>query len=290
LSSRTGSISCRPIGSDDVPAIVDLLQLGFPRRSRTYWLEGLQRLARHAPPEGFPQFGYMLDSSDGPVGVHLLISSGADEFSHSVRCNVSSWFVKEPFRVFGGLLIARATRRKSATYMNIGPKLATVPTIQAQGFRLHSSGVFAALPQIGRKRSPSIRLAARPEDWAVASMSPGDRQVLTDHASFGCISLWCESENGAQPLVFRRRRIKPGGIPCAQLIYCRSPEGLEEVWGPVGRFLARRGMALTLVPANRPLRGVTGRYFPQKLPIYFKGEIEPRVGDLSYTEVALFGM
>lgn len=286
-----GGISCRVIETAHLPAITQLLQVGFPARSINYWNIGLQRLARHVPPEGFPQFGYMLAAEGRPVGVHLLISSSSScEFGSYVWCNASSWYVEEAYRSHGSFLVLRATRRQPATYTNIGPRPETLPLVEALGFRMLSQGVFAALPSLAKARAAPTRIAVCRAEWEAAGVPPADMRLLSDHQLFGCLSLWCETRAGAQPLIFRRRRIKPGGIPCAQLIYCHSLEHLEEVAAPVGRFLVARGMPLMLVPADRPLRGLPGRFFAEKLPVYFKGAQKPRIGDLSYTEAAVFGM
>ncbi|HTR15796.1 MAG TPA: hypothetical protein VMI52_02020 [Acetobacteraceae bacterium] len=286
-----GRVSCRLIETSHLPAIIDLLHAGFHRRSRQYWELGLRRLAQHRPPEGFPQFGYMLQSAGRPVGVHLVIASTSpDDPNSAVRCNGSSWYVEEAFRSYGLVLLMRATRQQPAVYTNIDPRPATVPIIESQGFRQFSQGVFAALPLLARTRTAPVRLLARRTDWEAEGIPAADLHLLTDHAAFGCLGLWCKTPTGGQPLIFRRRRIKPGGIPCGQLIYCRSLESLEELAGPAGRFLAARGMPVMLVASGRPLRGVPGRFFPEKLPMYFKGAQPPRVGDLSYTEAALLGL
>ena len=153
---------------------------------------------------------------------------------------------------------------------------------------LDSSGKMQ--PLLAKPGATPTRLVACRADWIAACNSPSYLRLLIDHEAFGCLGLLCETRERIQPLIFRRRRIKLGGIWCAQLIYCRSLEDLEEVAAPVGRFLATRGLPLMLVATNRRLRGVPGRFFPEKLPMYFKGAQEPRVGDLSYTEAAVFGM
>ena len=282
-------VSCRQIAAADLPAVADLLHAGFPKRPHSYWVAGLHRLTVRTQPDGYPKYGYLLQSGGEVVGVLLLIFSARDEGSGPVlRGNVSSWHVRPAFRAYAPLLVLRAIRHPAATYLNVSPAPDTLPIIAAQGFRPFSRGMFAALPLLAR--TGAARLRARPAQWQAAAIPQADLRLLADHAAFGCLGLWCESGQGGQPLIFRRRRIKPGGIPCAQLIYCRSLEDLEAVAGPVGRFLALRGMPLMLVACDRTLRGVPGRLFPDRLPMYFKGAQAPRQGDLSYTEAALFGM
>jgi hypothetical protein len=285
-----GKVSCRQIEMAHLPEIVNLLAMGFPRRSRVYWENGLHRLAQYRPPEGFPQFGYMLRVGERPIGVHLLISSPLpDGDAPLVRCNGSSWYVEESFRSYGLLLLIRATRQQPAMYTNISPRPETLPIIEAQGFRKYSQGMFVALPVLTHSHTPVRHFLTKRSQWEAAGVRAQDIRLLSDHADFGCLPLWWETTADCQVMIFRRRLIK-SCLPCAQLIYCRSLEALEENMGAVGRYLAARGMPLVLVPSDRPLRGVPGRFFPDKMPMYAKGPRAPRIGDLSYTEAALLGL
>ena len=90
-------IRCREIASADLDAVADLLTQGFARRSRDYWINGLQRMSAREVPQGFPRYGYMLDQDGMPVGVLLLIYSSRDDGGRiSIRCNLSSWYVDLP--------------------------------------------------------------------------------------------------------------------------------------------------------------------------------------------------
>jgi hypothetical protein len=285
-----GKVVCRAIEAADLPAIIDMLQDGFPRRRRSYWEVGLQRLARYNPPPGFPQFGDLLEVGGRPVGVHLLISSVCtNDPLTPVRCNGSSWYVDGRFRSYGTFLVMRGTRRQPAVYTDIGPREHTLPIIAAQGFQLYSHGVFACIPALAHTRTEPARACTHLATWRTAGIPVAEQRLLADHEAFGCICLWCETPSGGQPVIVRRRIVHPG-IPCAQLIYCRSISNFVEVARPVGRFLAARGMPLLLIAANEALRGVPGRLFPNRLPMYFKGAKPPTPSDLSYTEVALLGM
>lgn len=280
-ASAPPKVVCRHIVDGDLPALATLLTLGFPDRDAAYWLAGFARLARHVPPDGYPRFGHMLEAEGRPVGVHLLICSAQPG---GVRCNVSSWFVHEAFRSFGAMLLLRATRQLPGAYVNLHPKLETVRIIEALGWRKISQGAFAAAPLLAVPRG-RVRLRR----WDQAELPAAERRRLEDHAGFGCIGLWCDTSDGGQPIILRRRRLR-SGLPCAQMIHYRSLETVEQAAAALGRFLGARGMPLMLVPAHRPLRGVPGRFFPEKLPIYCKGEPAPQPGDLAYTEAAIFGM
>jgi hypothetical protein len=45
-----------------------------------------------------------------------------------------------------------------------------------------------------------------------------------------------------------------------------------------------------LIDSNGPISGLVGKYLKDYMPKYFKGRVSPRLGDLAYTEVAMFGV
>jgi hypothetical protein len=73
-----------------------------------------------------------------------------------------------------------------------------------------------------------------------------------------------------------------------ELIYYRDIEDLVRFAGPLGRFLVARGKLVIAIDANGPIAGLPGRYFEGKWPRFFKGPAPPRLGDISYTQAAMF--
>jgi hypothetical protein len=279
----------RQIVDSDVNDVVDLLTRGFaPRRTRAFWQEAMARLAAHETP-GAPRYGYMLDDGSKAVGVVLLVSSLVPTGDGAqVRSNVSSWYVDPAFRSYASVLISQAIRRKEVTYVNLTPVAHTRPILLAQGYTCYATGVFVAtLPLHLLARAPGTRIV--PADVTPrASFTSYERQVLLDHAGYGCTALWCETEERAYPFVFRLRSLK--GIPCAQLVYCRDVEDCVRFIGPLARYLTLRGRPLLIMDANGPIPGLIGKYFDQTMPRYFRGPQRPRLGDLAYTEIAMFGV
>jgi hypothetical protein len=93
--------------------------------------------------------------------------------------------------------------------------------------------------------------------------------------------------NRAYPFIFRRRLLK-GAVPCAQMIYCQSVNDFARFAGPIGRFLAMRGLLFVIIDANGHIPGLVGTFRKGIMPKYFKGRDQPRLGDLAYSEAALF--
>lgn len=282
-------VSCRRIRPSDLGAIADLLCEGFPTRTRSYWLDGLRYITALASPGEVPHFGYVLSTGKELVGVLLLIFS-RDANRQSTRCNVSSWYVRPAYRTYASHLVAIATRSAAATCINISPAEHTLPIIEAQGFVKAIQGCFVGLPALSLRGGSAV-VSAHPDQWSKSTrMSAADECLLREHAMSGCITLWLETADGGHPFIFRKRILRLGRLPCAMLLYCRSLEDLERFAGPIGRALIRLGLPLMFAGTDRPLRGIPGKHFPGKMPIYYRGSVKPRGGDLSYTEASVFGI
>jgi hypothetical protein len=289
---RPAGVRSRPIAPADLSAVARLLKKGFGiRRSHAFWQRVFDGLGRHTPPDGLPKYGYMLENSGQPVGAILLIFStpGTEGDPAAVRCNISSWYVEPEFRGYASFLAAQALRHKKASYLNISPAPNTKPIVEAQGYTKYASGLFIAAPALQWR--PSHTAAAIVPSGRVpdAPHEAFEHKLLTDHAGYGCISFWGLTAERAYPFVFRRR-IAKGVLPCAQLIYCRDISDIAKFAGPIGRYLVRHGCPLVVIDANGRVPGLIGAYVDGLMPKYFKGPRRPRLGDLAYTEAALFGM
>jgi hypothetical protein len=187
------------------------------------------------------------------------------------------------------MLVSQALRHKNVTYLNVSSAPHTRPIIEAQGFLRYCDGIFIAVPMLnGLLGGPKVEVFEAPRT-PEAGFDPGDQEILLQHAALGCISLWCATSERAYPFVFRPRVVR-GGIPCAQLIYCRDVADLVRVAGPIGRLLARHGRPFVIIDANAPIPGLLGWYSRGNMPKYFKGPQRPRLGDLAYTEHAVLGV
>jgi hypothetical protein len=288
--SGVAKIRPREIGEADIPGVADLLARGFPSRPRQFWSQVFARLREHPTPAGLPKYGYLLDRGGTTVGAILLIFSTMPTGSGcAVRCNLSSWFVEPAFRSYASLFVSKALSHRDVTYLNITPAPHTVPIVEAQGYSRYNKGVFVAAPALQIRSEGAYVTLAGSGERAGAHCEPFEQDLLAEHAKYGCMSLWCATADHAYPFVFRRHALK-GFISCAQLVYCREVGDLVRFARPIGRFLAARGRPLILVDSNGPIPGLIGKYFDARMPKYFKGPDRPRLGDLAYTEAAMFGV
>jgi hypothetical protein len=285
-SPSSPALRVREIVTDDLPAIAALLTRGFPFRSNEYWLRGLERHARRARPAGYPTFGYCLDRGGMPVGVILLLFSEVRAGGETiVRCNVSSWYVEPEFRTYGSPLVRAATRDKNVTYFNITPAPHTWATVEAQGFSVYCRGqIYGALALSRPVRGAGAELFSEQKCDGLAAH---EADLLREHASFGCLSVVVRDGTTCHPFVFQKHLVKDI-VPVYRLIYCRDVAELQKFAGNIGRFLARRGGLLVRCDANGPMPGIVGWYSEKRGRKYAKGPRPPHLGDLAFTEAALF--
>lgn len=282
------NVRSRLISESDIPDVVNFLVRGYGRMpSRQFWQNMLDGLTRRTVPPGFPRYGYVLESDGSLVGVIILIFSTVWEngIPH-VRCNGSGIYVDPAFRMYAQLLIGRASRDKSVTVLNLTAAPHTHKMVEATGFSRYIDGVFVALPLLSRSARESVRVISASEEPG----SPFDiheRETLVEHADHGCISLWCITRQRAYPFVFRPKTVRHLSIQ--QLVYCRDIDSFVWFARPIGKYLAQKRQFLVMVDANGPVPGLVGKYFGNR-PRFFFGPNRPRLGDLAYTEISLFGV
>jgi len=290
LGAFPPGVCCRPIREDDLEGVIDCLSRGFPRRKHDYWTKALARLSQRPAVADFPRYGFALEDSGRIVGVMLTLYTlrhGPD--GDSIRCNLSSWSVDAEYRPFAAKLGAIVVRPKDVTFINISPAPGTLKINKAFGFRLFSDGQFAFLPALNRSHPSSQVLEIRPDLPELALLPEDERYVLLEHRALGCLSLICMHEGRPVPFIFVQRRILRGLVPCCQVVYCRSLADLSRCAGALGRFLLRRGSLFCLVDAVGSVPGLFGHYFPGRGAKYFRGPQRPALGDLTFTEIVVFG-
>jgi len=285
-------VRCREIAASDIDAIADLLTRGFVTRPREYWMQGLRRQAAREVPHGYPRFGYMLDHEGAPVGVLLLLYGARGDGSEAaIHCNLSSWYVESAFRNYAPMLTSIAQRLKEVTYFNISPAHWTWPIIEAQGFRAYCRGLFFSLPALSPVPAGTTVEIVSPATTTIEGLGTGEVELLKRHAVYGALSLVCRTATRASPFVLIPMRIRRGWIapPAMQLIYCRDLAEYVACAGTIGRLLLRRCKISVIVDANGAIEGLRGIYTEKRGRKYFKGPNRPRLGDLSDTELVLYG-
>ena len=282
-----GAIIVCEIAEADLGELAAFLARGFGYPT-TFYQSLFDKLRRRATPDTYPKFGYALKRGGRIFGAILLIftqfGQGADSF---VRCHVTSWFVEPEFRPLASVFFARGLKRKDVTYINVSAREWTRPIVERQGFSCYSAGQFTMSTLVNALmvgNGAGVRVVAggaAPQE----NRSDFERKLMSDHAGYGCICVWCVTGDAAYPFVFHPEPVKRI-VPCAQLVYCSDIDSFFRFAGPLGRYLLARGKLLVRVDANGPPAGLPGRYSAGLNPRWFKGA-RPRQGDLAYTQLAM---
>jgi hypothetical protein len=287
-TSRGRSLLLREIEGSDFEEVSKLLgqQIGYPTG---YFMELLQRMTKLPTVAGYPRYGRVLVSDGKIVGAIILIfSRRIREAVAVVRCHVTGWAVEPEFNPLAALFFARDLAHKDVTYLNLSAQWSThtVPIIEAQGFARYSDGEFFSIPalEFSAPNHNKVTIISG-ESLPNRPFEASDRELLLDHSSYGCITLWCLTPERAYPFVFRPRLFKRI-VPGAQLIYCSDISDFVRFAGPIGRYLARRGNYVVRIDANGPIPGLIGVYQHGVDCRYYKGP-KPRLGDLTYTHLAM---
>jgi hypothetical protein len=316
-ADRSAVVRCRQIEQADVDSIVTLLASAFgdpnpplwrrlsdaaqklfnrsedrtvqsSQRAREFWQGALRRMGSLPIPSGYPTYGYILTADCLPVGILLLIVSRTVlKGEPGVRCNLSSWYVDPRYRAYAPLLVSRALSNGQMTYYNVTPSPNTWAILDAQGFRRFCAGTYICVPLLSRSRPGEVVRAT-------AGRVPGDGltafevELLHDHAAWGCLSFVGHGEEGRYPFVFSVLRWR-GCIKYAYLIYSSSLDDFARFAAPLGQALARHGVFLVALGSDGPVKGLVGVYVPNR-PKFFKGPHRLRLGDLAYSERAIFGL
>jgi hypothetical protein len=278
--SSPSQVRCRQIRPSDLDAVADLLTRGFEVKPRKYWTSALDRLAARGVPEGCPQFGYLLEAEGEVVGVQLLIFA---DTGGGLRCNVSSWYVEPAHRGHAALLAGMASKLRHVTYINTSAATHTWPILDALGYRRYCQGQFASVPALKFGGKGTVRPVSE------ADRDLPDYALMAAHAEAGCLALICETAAGAEPFVFLLRRISGLPFAAAQLIFAQDTDRFTACAGALGRFLLTRGAPLVILDAPAPIPGLAGIWFKHRGPRYFKGPERPRLNDLAFTEMVVFG-
>ena len=294
--SEPKSVRCREIRSQDLDAVIALLKRGFPERLEPYWRRGLARQAARALPAGYPIYGYLLEVGGRPVGVLLTFYTATDfRAETTIRCNLSSWYVEPAYRSYATLLDRMPFRDPKVTLFNVTPAPHTRAMHEARGFVRYGLGQILAFPALCRARD-EIRLRIVADLDGLDDLDPGERALVRDHLSYGCLCLvWSDGGRG-HPLIFQHCQINLGKLllgaklPCLHLVYCASLDDLPRISAALGRILLFRfGVPWILLDAEGPIMGLVGRFFPGRAPRYARGPHPVGLGDLAYSEYVLFG-
>ncbi len=270
---QANRLHCRLIAENDLEGVADLLTRGFPNTRREHWTAGFARWRAVPAIEEMPRYGYLLDTGFGPVGAILMISSRRGK--HIVS-NLCGWYVDPQWKSHAGLLMSLATKLRHVTYVDTSPAPGLWRMLQTQGFSPYNFGRTAvfAFPGLG----------------AVSDHIPDDlpeAQLLRDHRAMGLLSLTVKKDGIVSPFVFRPHHLERPKVPMMDVMFCRNARDLTRCAGALARHFLPKGSVGFLIDGD--MESLLSHYAEGREPRYFKGPYRPVLGDLAYTEKAIFG-
>ncbi len=274
----------REITPDDLPALVALLTEGFPRKTPAYWQNALDILATRPKVGDLPQFGLTVEHDGVLHGVMLLI---AQDTERGPMCNLSSWYMRPDMRKYAALLFQRSLRWKGVSYTDCSPADHVLPIVEKFGFTPYTGGTVLLDARAALRPGPAVR--ALKTATALEDLSAAQRAQVARALSYGCRGFMLKDASGAPvPVLYRTTKLK-GLVPAARFVL-GDPRLLISHAPGLMRALFARAIPVMLIdwlPDDAP---TTGKVLPHYGLRYCRGETRPEVGDLSDTEIGLFGL
>lgn len=284
----------RLIAKEDFDAVLLLLCEGFPRRDRAYWVRALSHLSRRPEVPGHPQYGFLIEDQGAVQGVMLVLTADLGEtLTGGFRSNLSSWYVRAPWRKFATFMLRAALKAPGVCYTDLSPAPQVVQINAALGFAPYTGGsiLLDARSAMGAGGAQVTHWDGRSETGLAAGLNPVLQDVARRHITYGCAALLVAHADKVDLALYRIKRLKRV-IPAARFVF-GDPEGLVASAGAVMRALLGRGILLAQIDAPIGMQPAAGRLMPSRDLRYVTGVSTgvqaPLAGDLLETEIAIFG-
>ena len=276
-----------PIDDARLGKAVDLLEQGFPRRTRRDWEDGIERARAFNPAAN--SIGHLLVTKSKPCGVLLTLQGQSVPHVGAPFkvTNLSSWYVEPEHRVLAPFMLRDVVRDPGTAFTDLTPSDRIIPMLPAFGFKPLNRGISAvSLPVAAMKARAQARvygLADLPKD----ALPPATHALLERHAEHGAIAGVLNIGDAWHPLLFLPRLLRC--LPTAQLMYCDRNSTLIENLGAVARFLLKKGKLVLFL--DIPLQGdVPGTHFLNRGMKFAKGGCFEGRTDYAGSELLFFKM
>jgi hypothetical protein len=250
-----------PIDDANLGQALDLLVKGFPRGSRHFWEQGVQRVARYNAWHGATESGRVLITKGKLAGVILLIHSLSRQQSGTPYkvTNLSSWYVEPEHRHLAPLMLRNLLRMENTMFTDLSPSASVIPMLGPLGFRPINAGLAAvALPTAALQPAHGGSVMGL-EDVTPGALRDSTLSHLEFHMQFGALAAVLYVKGIYHPLLFVERTVRR--LPTVQLLYCEDNFCFHRCISAVARFLLKKGKLLMLIdiPPNGTTPGVPFR-------------------------------
>lgn len=280
----------RLITKDDLNAVLLLLCEGFPRRNHAYWAKALQHLDQRPEVAGYPKYGFLIEDQGAVQGVMLILTADLGPgFAGGLRSNLSSWYVRAPWRKFATFMLRAGLKAQGGCYTDLSPAPQVVQINAALGFAPYTGGsiLLDARSAVTGGGGDVTFWDGKTDAGLAAKLAPGLAAVARRHIGYGCTAMLLATQEGTHLALYRIKRLKKV-LPAARFVF-GDPALLVASAGPLMRALLMRGVPLAQIDAPVGLQPRAGRLMPSRDLRYATGGTPPLAGDLLETEIAVFG-
>jgi hypothetical protein len=226
--------------------------------------------------------GYLLTHDDDFQGVVLMF-----EHVRIVRetkvpfVNISSWYIREPYRSEAPFMLSAVTRRKNAVYTAFASRESVQAIYRALRFRVIAPDVIIVPPIPLLFQRPRTSISIVLGDVGSAG-SPAERiEALKEHMEKGFIVGYLIHAGDQVPFAFFPQQKRALLLPL--LVYCPQPQVMADALPAVfRRLVARYGAAGLKVPRRDGYERIQGIARPRAL--YAKGPVPDSEVDLLCSE------
>ena len=276
----------KPIGDEDLSAACDFWRASFRSRCPAdVWRRAFEmRWAASKPNNGF-----MMKSGAEIVGALGAIYSDQEIDGRIERfCNMTSWYVSEPHRSRGLLLLLQLIRQDGYTFTNLSASPDVEAILRHAGFDGMSKDVYGVPHLVSPVRFPSnVRVLDSVAEMA-SVLPPTRRQICLDHAH--CrrstqVAIGTEQDGYCHVMftVSRSRR-----VPSAIVHDLGIPRLLKKFWSHFAAYaLYKKGALVSRIEA----RLLDGAGLPWAVPLngrsgalYLSRTVGPEAISRRYTE------
>jgi hypothetical protein len=283
------AVKIRVISKDDCEAVMALLCEGFPRRDRAYWVRAFQHLDRRPEISGYPKYGFLIEDQGAVQGVMLILTADLGTgFAGGLRSNLSSWYVREPWRKYATFMLRAGLKAQGGCYTDLSPAPQVVQINAALGFKPYTGGSILLDARSALRGGGKVSFWDGVAETKLSSgLDPALKAIARRHIGYGCTALLVAGPAGPQLALYRIKKLKRV-IPAARFVY-GDPALLTGSAGAVMRALLGRGVPLAQIDAPTGFSPSAGRLMPARDLRYATGGVPPLAGDLLETEIAVFG-
>lgn len=267
----------RIIGPEQRQQMLALLAEGFPHANIDWPLV-------FTAPSGDTGHGLLI--TDGRAQGGMLSFEKMEAISGRRRriVNLSSWYIRPPYRRFALRMGRQATADPDAVYVTCSP-IRSVQTICLRiGFRYLSHGSIASTPLINGAISRGVNGI---ELFAPGALSdPNHDRWMADHSDERHVGLVVRIGANAVPVLWLKG-LKLRSLRAVRLLFTSDYAALRAALPAIHWYMLRNyGIAGLYLPRIGPLaqlRSVRRQYSGPSLMV--KGEIDPEEVNLLYSEL-----